>query len=130
MAKNEALHHDVTPSFIAGAALLPYTAVKLASARNTVEQATANTDKTFGITLGEAAAAGDSIAVKKGGFALARVGAGNWTKGAYLTPTTDGKLIVSSTAAHIIVGIAMEAATADELGEIQLFPFPVRYDGL
>lgn len=88
MSKNEALHHDVTPSFIAAAALLPYTAVKLASARNTVEQATANTDKTFGITLGETTAAGQNIAVKKGGFALARVGSGNWTKGAYLTPTT------------------------------------------
>ena len=130
MAKNEALHHDSTPSFIAGAALAPYTAVKLATARNTVEQATAATHKTIGITLGEATAAGQSIAVKKGGFALAEVGAGNWAKGAYLTPTTAGKLIATTTAADIVVGIAMEAATADELGEVQLFPFPVRYDGL
>lgn len=73
MAKNEALHHDVTPSFIAAAALAPYTAVKLASARNTVEQATSASDKTFGITLGEATAAGQAIAVKKGGFALVEV---------------------------------------------------------
>lgn len=130
MAKNEALHHDVTPSFIAGAALLPYTAVKLASARNTVEQATAASHFTIGITLGEATAAGQGIAVKKSGFALVEVGAGNWAKGAFLTPTTAGKLIATTTAADKVVGFAVEAATAGELGEVYLFPAPVRYDSL
>lgn len=130
MAKNEALHNDSNPSYKAAAALLMGTAVKLATARNTVEQATAATDETIGIVVADQATAGAPVNVKRGGYALALVGAGNWTKGAKLTPTTAGALIATTTAANKVVAIATEIATAGEYGEVLLLPFPVRYDSL
>lgn len=98
MAKNEALHNDFTPSYIGAAALAIAVAVKLSTARNTVEVATSNADRVQGITLDSTDAAGEAISIKKSGFALATVGTGNRAKGARLTAGANGTLVATTTA--------------------------------
>lgn len=130
MANNEALHGDRVPSYIAGAAFANnYRAVKLATARNTVELATAVTDVVIGI-IQDTAVQGDHVAVKTGGKSLAFVGAGNWAKGAKLTVAAGGALIATTTATDLVCAIAQEAATAGELGEVELLRVPVDYGSL
>lgn len=130
MAKNEAIHGDRVPSYIAGAAFAnPYRVVKLATARNTVELATLVTDVVVGI-IQDTAESGDHIAVKTGGRSLAFVGTGNWAKWAKLTAAANGSLIATTTAWDLVCAIAQEAATAGELGEVQLLEVPQDYASL
>lgn len=130
MAKNEAIHGDRVPSYIAGAAFANnYRAVKLATARNTVELATAVSDGVIWI-IQNTAAQGDHVAVKTGGKSLAYVGTGNWTKGAKLTASTGGALIATTTNTDLVCAIAQEAATAGELGEVELLRVPQDYASL
>jgi hypothetical protein len=130
MSKNEATHGDIVPSYIAGAAFANnYRAVQLATARNTVDLATANTHYAVWITQ-STAEQWEAVAVKRTWFSLAVVGAGNWTKGAYLTPWTAWTLVATTTAWHIVCARAMEIGTAGELGEVMILPQAVKYSSI
>ncbi len=76
VALNEALHGDITPSYIAGIAMPNlYVAVKRATARNTVTLATLVTDKVVGIAQ-NVALLDEAVAVKATGRSYATVGVG------------------------------------------------------
>lgn len=130
MSTNEGIHDDVHPSYIAGAALNVYTAVKHDTARNTIVAATASSDSLFVGIMQQTVASGEPAHVKTSGRSLALVGAGDWTKGCKLTPWTSGTLVKTTTAGHYVVAIAEEAATATEYAEVTILPVPVLYSAL
>lgn len=124
---NEAVHSGPDASYKAAAALAKYTSVKLDSAANTVAQSTANTDVTVGFTQNPVTVAGEPVTVRVAGYSLA-VCSGGWTKGDKLTPTTAGALVTTTTAAHKVCAIALEAASAGEYGEVLIVSPALRYD--
>lgn len=68
--------------------------------------ATAATDKTIGVLQETAKDNGNAI-VRLNSWTSKATAGGTVTPGAYLTPTTGGKLIATTTAGQRIVGIAL-----------------------
>lgn len=100
-------------------ALAEGVAVKISSGKVVV--ATASTDKIIGVTMG-AYAIGEEASIKlrsSAGTGKAKAG-GTITVGARLTATTDGSLIVTTTAADEVVGMAIEAAVIGD--EFEFIP--------
>lgn len=94
-----------------------YYALKL-SADGTVALASAATDKLVGTQLGEAKS-GEGVAVVTSGTARAIAGAGV-SRGDFLTTNSAGKLIATTTTGDYVVGMALEAADANDIFEYQV----------
>lgn len=76
-----------------------------------VDVATAGTDKIAGVFNGDIAnAAGDTIPVVRGGTVLIEASAAI-TKGAYVTATSGGKAVATTTEGDVVRGVAREATT-------------------
>lgn len=99
----------LTKSELADNALTANRFVKLTSTG--VDTATAGTDKIDGVNR-YAVAAGETATVTVLGTAIVEA-SGVIGKGAYVTATTAGKAIATTTAGHVVRGVALEAAAAD-----------------
>jgi len=112
-------HPEQVATFLSAGALGACLAVKFDSTANQVVAATANTDTIAGVTLREATAADQEVAVVQTGTALVTAG-GTISYGAFVTPTTGGKVIATTTAGHKIVGVARQSAVANDVFEVEL----------
>lgn len=122
------VHDGTLQSYVVSEAVAIYLPVKLGTAANTVDLATAATDYVIGFSQDLAqSTVGGALKVKTKGNTLALVGTAGWTKGAKLTPSTAGTLIATTTAANLVCAIAEEAGTATEYAEVRMIE-PVRYD--
>jgi hypothetical protein len=96
----------------AAAAVSPNRFVKIASGGK-AQHATAGTDVIHGVSdIDVAAATDDYIAVVTEGTAIVEA-SGAISEGAYVTATTDGKAVATTTAGHTVRGYALQAAGAD-----------------
>ncbi len=104
-------------SHTADAAITQYRVVKNTSTG--VATATAATDKLCGVAqLG--AATGDQVPVQLTGTAKC-VASAAISKGAWVTATTGGKIVATTTDHDVVLGQALEAASADgDIVEVQL----------
>lgn len=130
MAKNWALHNDLTPSYIAGGAINAFAAVKFDTARNTVVAATAATDVIIWLASKAWAASWDPVAVKIWGYSFATVWSGWWAKGDKLTAGANGTLVATTTSTDNVIAIATEIAAATETAEVYLLPVATNYSAL
>jgi hypothetical protein len=104
-------------SHTADNAITKNTVVKLTSTG--VDVATAGSDKICGVAMSDAAA-GDQVAVQFTGTAKIQAST-SISKGAWITATTDGQAAATTTDHNVVVGMALEAATAqNDLIEVQL----------
>ncbi|MGW6120449.1 DUF2190 family protein [Nocardia sp. NPDC055165] len=89
-----------------------------------IDVATAGTDKIYGVmNKPSSVAAGETAPVIVLGTAIVEASAAI-SKGAYVTATAAGKAVATTTAGHLVRGIALEAADADgDLIEIMLVAF-------
>jgi len=105
-----------TRTFIAGADLSSsqYRYVKHGSTQNTVVVATSGTDKIIGVLL-NAPKANDvaEIGLLNGSGTYYITASAVIAKDAYLTATTGGKAVATTTAGNVVAGQALEAAGAD-----------------
>ena len=109
-------------TFKAGGAISKGMAVKMGADNQHVVVCTAKTDKSIGVAQGDASAAEDAIEVAVcGGGAKGKAG-GSISAGDLVSPTTDGSLIVTTTAGDRYVGIAMEDASSGDIFSVQMSP--------
>jgi hypothetical protein len=105
-----------TRTFKAGADLSSsqYCFVKLDSTQNQVVLATAGTDKIIGVLL-NAPVSGDvaEVGLLSGSGTYKIKASTSISLGAYVTATTGGKAVTTTTAGNVVAGIAMQAAGAD-----------------
>lgn len=105
-----------TRTFVAGADLSSsqYRFVKHGSTQNQVVVATAGTDKIIGVLL-NAPKANDvaEVGLLNGSGTYYVIASTSITKDAYVTATTGGKAVATTTAGHVVAGQALEAATND-----------------
>lgn len=107
-------------TFKAGSAIALGVAVKFGASRDYVVPCTAKTDKSIGIAQNATSVAEDKVEVALvGGGAKAKSG-GVIALGDLLAPTTDGSLIVTTTANDRIIAVALEDAVAGDLVAVQV----------
>lgn len=114
----------LTKSELSDAVIQPYRFVKLTSTG--VDVATAGTDKIYGAYRGNVANdAGDTVAIVVLGTVIVEASAAI-SKGDYVTATTGGKAVATTTAGNVVRGIALEDAAEDgDLIEVMLVYFQV-----
>jgi hypothetical protein len=115
----------VVKSFTADAAITKNTIVKLTTTGiSTVDVATAATDKIIGVAL-NTVALGEQVSVQLTG--TAKVSASTTvTAGAFITATTAGQGVTTAADHAVVVGRALESATAqNDLIEVQLGVFTI-----
>lgn len=110
---------SIVLTFKATAAIPKGSAVKAGANNTLVAVAAASTEKIIGIALNAALAAGDLVEVALGGGAAGLAG-GTIAFGDLLTSDASGALIVTTTATHRIVGVAMDAAVVNDLVSVQV----------
>lgn len=109
-------------TFKAGSAIALGVAVKMGASKDYVVPCTAKTDKSIGISQGVASAAEDKIEIALvGGGAKAKAG-GVVALGDMVAPTTDGSLIVTTTANDRVIGIALEDAVLGDIFSVAVAP--------
>lgn len=103
--------------------LAKYRIVKLGTNAGEVVAATANSDVMFGVTDESAdSTTGNPVGVITSGI-VSLVIASASTKGGYITATTGGKGVLTTTNLHKYVGILLETTTAsDQVAQVLLFP--------
>lgn len=114
----------VTKTFIqTNTTVNPYRIVKLGTAADEVVAATANSDVMFGVSDETAdATAGNECNIVLGGVAKLCIASAT-TKGAYITATTAGKGLATTTNLHKIIGILLETTTeSDQVAQVLIFP--------
>jgi len=91
-----------------------YCFVKLDSTQNQVVLATAGTDKIIGV-LQNAPVSGDvaTVGLLAGSGTYKVRASTSIALNAYVTATTAGKAVTTTTAGHVVAGIALQAATAE-----------------
>lgn len=95
--------------------------VKYHSVANQVVVATAATEKFAGITEHAATAADQELGVlNRAGDTAKVLAAGNISYGDYVTATTGGAAVATTTAAAFYVGIARQSAVSGDLFEVQI----------
>lgn len=110
----------VVRSFLADAAITKNTFVKLTSTG--VDVATAATDKIIGIAL-NTVATGEQVSVCISGTAKVQAST-TISIGAWLTATTAGQAVTTTTDHQVVVGVALSAATAqNDYVEMTIAPF-------
>lgn len=103
-------------AFIAGADLsaAPYTFVKLGSTQNQVVAATAGTDNIIGIVTNRPKSGHEAAVTLLNGTGTELVTASTTIAlGAFVTATTGGKAVATTTSGDTVCGVALEAATGD-----------------
>lgn len=116
-----AVHDGNLPSYVVSEAVAIYLPVKLGTAENTVDLATASTHRVIGFSQDLAqTVVGGALKVKTSGRTLALVGTGGWAKGDRLTPSTAGTLITTTTAGDFVCAIAQEIGTAGTYQEVEI----------
>ncbi len=108
-------------TFLSAAALDAHRVVKMNTTAQQVAVATAAPDLQIGVTHNKATAASQEIGVIINGTAKC-VAAGNITKGAYVTATTGGAVIATTTAADRYIGIAAQGAASGDVFEVMIMP--------
>lgn len=106
-------------TFLSAGALAANKIVKFDSTANQVVVATAATDKFAGITLREATVANQEVPVVQTGTVLLTA-AGNIAYGDYVTATTAGAGVATTSAAAFYIGIARQSAVSGDLFEVEL----------
>ena len=103
--------------------VIKYRLVKQGTTALQVVAATADTDVLFGITDDSASStAGEPVGVTVTGFAKLVIASAT-TKGAYITATTGGKGVATTTDKKKYVGILQETTTvSDQVAMVQLMP--------
>ena len=115
------IHGYPTSSWKKSGDVLANRPVKLDAANEwRVVVATAVTDTVIGFTTSEVDSLenGDTVGVAMRGVVRAIAG-GAISVGAYLTPTTDGKLIATTTGTDLVCAVALSSASAD-LDEVEV----------
>ena len=103
-------------SFIAGADLSSsqYRYVKHGSTQNQVVVATSGTDKIIGVLLNAPKLGWEAtVGLLNGSGTYQIVASAAIAKDAYVTATTGGKEVTTTTAGNVVAGQALEAAAAD-----------------
>jgi hypothetical protein len=103
-------------TFLAGADLSSsqYRFVKLDSTQNKVVVATSGTDKIIGVLLNAPKLGWEAkVGLLGGNGTYQIVASAAIALGAYLTATTGGKAVTTTTAGNVVAGQALEAAAAD-----------------
>lgn len=103
--------------------LTKYRIVKVGTNADEVVAATANTDVMFGVTNESAdATTGNSVGVYLDGVVKLTIASAS-TKGGYITATTGGKGVLTTTNLQKYVGILLETTTAsDQVAQVLLCP--------
>lgn len=103
--------------------LAKYRIVKLGTAADEVVAATADTDVAFGVTDESAdSTAGNPVGVYTSGIVKVVIASAS-TKGGYITATTGGKGVLTTTNLKKYVGILLETTTAsDQVAQVLLCP--------
>jgi hypothetical protein len=103
--------------------LAKYRLVKLGTNADEVVAATADTDVIIGVTLEDAdSTAGNPISVVTSGIVKVVIASAS-TKGGYITATTGGKGILTTTNLKKYVGILLETTTAsNQVAQVLLCP--------
>lgn len=105
------MNPTLTKSGLADAAIVKNRFVKLTSTG--IAASTAATDKIYGVHSGDVdAATGETVPVIVNGTAKVTASAAI-AIGAYVTATTGGKAVTTTTAGNVVRGIALTAADAD-----------------
>lgn len=101
----------------------PFRIVKLGTSANEVVAATAVTDVMFGVTDESAdATAGNPVNVITSGVVKLTIASAS-TKGGYISATTAGKGVLTTTNLNKYVGILLETTTAsDQVASVLLCP--------
>lgn len=101
----------------------PYRIVQLGTAANEVIASTADTDVMFGVADESAnATAGDPVGVVTSGIVKVCIASAS-TKGGYITATTAGKGVLTTTNLKKYVGILLETTTvSDQVAQVYLCP--------
>ena len=101
--------------------LNPFRIAKLGTSAGQVVASTANSDVMIGITDESAdATAGNPVGLVLTGVAKLCIASAT-TKGAYITATTDGKGLATTTNLHKVIGILLETTTAsDQVAQVLL----------
>lgn len=108
-------------TFKASAAIALGSAVKGGADNAHVSICSAKTDKHVGIAQNAVTAAEEKIEVAlPGGGAKGLLGAGGAAFGDLLAPTTDGSLIVTTTAGDRYIAMAMEAGSAGDIIAVEV----------
>ena len=99
--------------------VVPFRIVKLGTAADEVVAATAATDVMLGITdEGADSTAGNPVNVILAGVVKLTIASAS-TKGGYITATTAGKGILTTTNLHKVVGILLETTTeSDQIAQV------------
>jgi hypothetical protein len=103
-------------TFIAGADLSSsqYRFVKLDSVQNKVVAATAGTDKIIGVLQNAPVSGGEArVTLLNATGTIPVIASTIIALGAYVTATTGGKAVTTTTAGNVVAGQALEAAGAD-----------------
>jgi len=103
--------------------LTKYRIVKVGTNADEVVAATANTDVMFGVTNESAdATTGNPVGVYMDGVVKLTIASAS-TKGGYITATTGGKGVLTTTNLQKYVGILLETTTAsDQVAQVLLCP--------
>ncbi len=103
--------------------LAKYRLVKLGTNADEVVAATADTDVIIGVTLEDAdSTAGNPISVVTSGIVKVVIASAS-SKGGYITATTGGKGVLTTTNLKKYVGILLETTTAsDQVAQVLLCP--------
>lgn len=103
--------------------VIKYRIVKLGTAANEVVASTADTDVMFGVADESAnSTAGDPVGVITSGIVKVCIASAS-TKGGYITATTAGKGILTTTNLKKYIGILLETTTAsDQVAQVLLCP--------
>jgi hypothetical protein len=101
----------------------PYRIVKLGTAADEVVAATADTDVMFGVSDESAdATAGNPVGIVLTGVVKLCIASAS-TKGGYITATTGGKGVLTTTNLKKVVGILLETTTeSDQIAQVLLCP--------
>lgn len=102
-------------SYRADAAVTKHRLVKAGAADGSIAQAAAATDAVMGVADSLGGATGEIMDVVCGGYATVEYG-GAVTRGAPLTADADGKAIVATVAGSRLIGYAVTAGAAGDLG--------------
>lgn len=106
-------------SYRADAAILPFRIVRAGAADASTAQASAASNPIMGVHGSLAAAAGDVTDTVVGGYASVQYG-GTVTRGDPLTSDAQGRAIVATTAGQRIVGFAVLAGVANDIGTVHI----------
>ncbi len=113
-------NEGMSKTLIAGAAIAAHVIVKFDAAANTVIQAAAATDKSFGVSDLGADSAGETLDVIVDGIALVVYG-GNVAAGDLLTADATGKAVTAApaaTASARVIGVAMVSGVSGDIGSV------------